>query len=325
MARFVYRPLGLIPFIPDLLAATAVSLAELSSKTPLRNNRALARFYSGARATAYWSALRRRGWPLNSTLLALCYHAVQDRKDDPVLAPYSVPSELFTEQLDALLRRGYTFITPDQFAAFLFADAPVPRRAALLTFDDGYADLVGPARDALTQRGIRPLVFCVTGFSTNGWDRASGAGTLELLNGNQMREIASAGAEIGSHSRTHRVMLHLEPHELRAEVEGSADEIVRHGLPRPRFFAYPYGARNAAAINAVADAGYLAAFGPNHARMRRSSPLFDLPRVHILASDRGWRFRAKTRFPATYAFVARKVSAVTSRIAKVTASAPHGR
>src|SRR5207248_385228 len=119
LTRFIYRPLGRIPAIPKLLSALAVGLAEVAARTPFRSNRALARFFSGARATLYWSTLRTSGWPLTSRrVLVLCYHAVRDCRHDPVLAPYCVPPDVFVEQLDSLLNRGYSFISPGQFAAF---------------------------------------------------------------------------------------------------------------------------------------------------------------------------------------------------------------
>src|SRR5207248_10570767 len=146
--------------------------------------------------------------------------------------------------------RGYSFIGPDQLAAFLFEGAPVPKRAVLLTFDDGYADLLELARNTLRERGISALVLAVSGFRTNEWDRASGAGTLDLLDAEALRELASTGVEIGSHSRTHRLMPKLDAGELTSESAGSADDLASRGVPRPRFFAYPYGAGSAAAMNA---------------------------------------------------------------------------
>jgi peptidoglycan/xylan/chitin deacetylase (PgdA/CDA1 family) len=148
---------------------------------------------------------------------------------------------------------------------------------------------------------------------------------LELLDAEALRELASAGVEIGSHSRTHRLMPLLNVRELTGETAGSADDLAGRGVPRPRFFAYPYGARNAAAMNAVAKAGFLAAFGQRPARLRRSSPVYDLPRVEILSTDRGWRFRLKTAAPATYSFVVRKRDALSRRVSGMPGLFSHGR
>src|SRR5262249_27992917 len=157
--------LSRIPFVPTLLGALAVKLAELAETTPFRANRALARFFSGARAIRYWAALRENGWPLTShRVLVLCYHAIGDFGDDPVLAPYSVSRDLFARHLDSLRKRDYNFISPDELAALLREGVPVPKRAVLLTFDDGYSELLDIAREELAERGIKAVVFAVTGL-----------------------------------------------------------------------------------------------------------------------------------------------------------------
>lgn len=316
LTRLVYRPLSRIPLLPDLIAGLAVEIAELALKTPLRTSRTVARLFSGARALAYWSALRASGWlPFSDRLLVLCYHAIEDQSDDPVLAPYGVPPRLFADQLDSLAKRGFSLVTPAQVAAFLRSNAPLPRRPVLLTFDDGYADLISLARDVLRPRGIEALAFVVTGFAsgTNEWDQSYGAKTVKLLTANGRREVVSRGVEIGSHSRTHREMPLLDEDERWSETRGSADDLATNGVPRPRFFAYPYGAVDERSRQAVQEAGFLAGFGLKQRRLNRAGDMFDLPRVIVLATDRGWRFRFKTAAPALfnrYARAQRRLGAI---------------
>ena len=300
LTKWLYAPLSRIPFVPKLVAEVAVRLADAALATRFRSNRALARFFSGARSLAYWSALRASGWlPFSKDILVLCYHAIEDQSDDPVLAPYGVPPNLFAEQLDSLSRRGFTFVTPGQLAAFLSSDAPLPRRPVLLTFDDGYADLPRLAREVLQPRGIEALAFIVSGpaSGTNEWDQSYGAKTLRLLSADGQREVASLGVEVGSHSRTHLEMPLLDDDERKAETRGSSDDLAANGVPRPRFFAYPYGAVDEGSKKAVHEAGYFAGFGLKQRRLTRACDILDLPRVIVLANDRGWRFRMKTAAP----------------------------
>ena len=300
LTKWVYLPLTRVPLVAKLIPEFAIRLADAALATRFRSNRMLARFFSGARSLAYWSALRASGWlPFSESLLVLCYHAIEDQSGDHVLAPYGVPPELFAEQLDSLSRRGFSFVTPAHLAAFLRSDAPLPRRPVLLTFDDGYAGLISLARDVLRPRGIEALAFVVTGFAsgTNEWDQSYGAKTVKLLTADEWKEVASLGIEVGSHSRTHREMPLLRANERTAEVRGSSDDLTANGLPRPRFFAYPYGALDEGSKEAVTEAGFLAAFGLTQRRMSIRCDRFDLPRVIILSSDRGWRFRMKTAAP----------------------------
>jgi glycosyltransferase involved in cell wall biosynthesis/peptidoglycan/xylan/chitin deacetylase (PgdA/CDA1 family) len=320
LTRFVYRPLARIPLIPELIAGLAVWTADVALKTPFRSSRTIARFFSGARSLAYWSALRAHGWlPFSDRLLVLCYHAIQDQSADPVLAPYGVPPALFAAQLDALARRGFSFITPAQLAAYLASQAPLPRRPVLVTFDDGYESLLETARDLLRPRGIPALAFAVTGIAsgTNEWDQAYGSGRVKLLAQDQLRDLAACGVEIGSHSRSHREMPLLEASEQEQEAAGSADDLAAHGLPRPRFFAYPFTFADDASKTAVRNAGYGAAFGGRVGWIKRGSDPFALPRVMILASDRGWRFRLKIAAPRLFAKLAWLREGLRSRMRRL--------
>jgi len=300
LTRLVYRPLARVPLLAGLLAGMAVRVADGALKTPAKSNRIIARFFSGARSLAYWSALHESGWlPSSDRVLVLCYHAIEDQSDDPVLAPYGVPPKRFADQLDSLTRRGFSFISPDQLAAFLRSKAPLPRRPVLLTFDDGHAGLLDVARSLLRPRGIQALAFVVTDVAsgTNEWDQAYGAKTLRLLTNEERKEAESLGVEIGSHSRTHREMPLLTDRERRLEARGSSADLVSAGLRLPRFFAYPFGARNEDSRKAVAEAGFLAAFGLSYRRASQASDMFDLPRVMILSTDGSRRFWMKTAAP----------------------------
>ena len=311
LTRFLYRPLSAIPLVSRFLPAIAVVAAEIGLKTPLRSNRLLARFFSGARSLAYWTEVRKCGWfPPSDRLLVLCYHAIQDQSGDPVLAPYGVPPNLFAAHLDSLTGRGFTFVGPRALGAFLSGRATLPRRAVLLTFDDCYSDLLALARDVLRPRGIEALAFAVTGAmtGTNEWDQAYGASRLKLLRPDELRELASLGVEIGSHSRSHGDLPLLTADNLESETCGSAEDLDAIGLPSPRFFAYPYGAADESTRRAVKEAGFLGAFGLKQRRLSRGSDPFDLPRVMILATDRGWRFRFKTATPRAFGWFKRAIS-----------------
>lgn len=311
LTRILYLPLARIPLLAALLSGLAVNIAELALKSPLRSSRIVARIFSGARSLNYWATLRRSGWlPFSNRALVLGYHAIEDQSDDSVLAPYGVPPQLFANHLARLERAGFRFITPSQFAAFLESGAPLPRRPLLLTFDDGYADLVELARDVLRPRVIEALAFVVTGpeSGTNEWDQAYGARPVRLLTAEGRAGLPSLGVEIGSHSRSHSEMPLLDTAEQVGEAAGSAEAIAGQGLPRPRYFAYPFGSLNQVSKQAVQHAGYLAGFGCRAGHASRTSDRFDLPRVIILSTDRGWRFRLKVAAPRLSAFAALQVA-----------------
>jgi glycosyltransferase involved in cell wall biosynthesis/peptidoglycan/xylan/chitin deacetylase (PgdA/CDA1 family) len=298
--RFLIRPLSRVPLVSRATAAFAVRLAEVGLRSRFRSNPLLKNLFVLGQALQYWSAVHtaasRRG---ASKLLVLCYHAIADQSGDAVLAPYGIPPERFVEHLDFLSSVGFSFVSPGALANFLRYGAPLPRRAVLLSFDDGYADLLDIARNVLHPRGIGAISFAVTGMQsgTNEWDQACGAAPVRLLTAQELRELASLGVEIGSHSRTHREMPLLDPSEQQDEARGSAVDLAEAGVAPPRFFAYPFGSGDEGSERAAQDAGYLAAFGCMPDFVTVKSNRFKLPRVGVFASDRGWRFRAKVRAP----------------------------
>lgn len=320
LARYLFIPLSRFALLSKFLAASSVWAAEIVRSTPLRSNRLLARYYSGSRSVAFWAALRSRvEWPGRERLLVLCYHAIRDRSGDPILAPYGIEPRTFAGQLDSLASAGLAFVSPEDLANFLTHGSPLPKRPVLVTFDDCYEDLLEIARDILRPRAIPALAFAVTGMKsgTNEWDQAFGAGQQRLLAPTELRELASLGVEIGSHSRTHRDMTSLNEAQQVEETSGSAADLVQLGLPVPRFFAFPFGASNAQSKKAVQAAGYLAAFGCRPEYATPSSDIFDLPRVLILASDHRSRFRAKTRWPRRFDQVATLLHRVKTRVGQM--------
>ena len=302
VTRFIHRPLSRIPWLPRLFREIAIRSSEAALKTPFRANPLLARFFLATRTLSYWSELRSAGYyPFSKRPLVLCYHAIDDHRDDPVLAPYSVPPALFARQLDQLAARGFSFITPELFAQFLSNGAPLPRRPVLLTFDDGYATMTNVARDILAPRGIGAIAFVVTGSDhTNLWDQAQGGASIRLLGDQELAELGTLGVEVGSHSRTHRDLRHLSASDRAMEMVGSAEDLHRATGRRPRYLAYPYGANDESTRLAAHHAGFAAAFAVAYDRVSRTDDRYRLPRTMILATDDGWRFRLKTATPRLF-------------------------
>lgn len=59
--RFLYRPLGRIPLLPELLSEIAIGAAELAARTGFGSNRMIAQLFRAARSVLYWSAVRAYG------------------------------------------------------------------------------------------------------------------------------------------------------------------------------------------------------------------------------------------------------------------------
>jgi GT2 family glycosyltransferase/peptidoglycan/xylan/chitin deacetylase (PgdA/CDA1 family) len=246
-------------------------------------------YHRGARAAG--------GVPGPGPVRVLCYHSISDLSGGTVLEPYGIPAGRFRRQL-GLLQRHFHVIGPDEFRRYL-GGAGVPRRAVLLTFDDCYEDLLRDGLPLLRARGLPAVAFAVTRRlgATNDWDAHLGAPQVRLLDAAGLRRLAAGGVEVGSHSRTHRMLNRVPPGELSGEAAGSAADLDAAGLGRPAFFAYPHGEHDAAARRAVAGAGYRAAFTVEPGLARAGGDPYAIPRIEILRRDAGWRFLAKVLRP----------------------------
>jgi len=81
-----------------------------------------------------------------------------------------------------------------------------------------------------------------------------------VLTWKQLRELAREGLTLGSHTRTHPIMTHITPEQMREEVRGSQEALQREiGACLP-IFCYPNGNHNDAVLTVLRDQGIRIAF-----------------------------------------------------------------
>ncbi|MBM7804171.1 glycosyltransferase involved in cell wall biosynthesis/peptidoglycan/xylan/chitin deacetylase (PgdA/CDA1 family) [Geodermatophilus bullaregiensis] len=287
-ARRIARPLARAPLwglITRPVRALAAGIGDRRGGVPEY-------VFFRVRALEYWRGVSEAGGiPRRTTLRILVYHAISDLRDRGPLTDYGVPPEQFRRQLTALRSTGFHPITPEEFAAFAEGRGALPRRAVLLTFDDGYRDLLDAAAE-LRAEGVGAVVFAVTGLlgRENEWDRVHGGRPLRLLDAADLHRLREYGFEVGAHSRTHPTLPTLSPPVLTAEVRGSVDDLAGVGLGPVRFFAYPYGLNDRRVHEAVRRAGITAAFTTDPGVMDPRTDRMRIPRVEIGRRDEGARF-----------------------------------
>ena len=111
----------------------------------------------------------------------LAYHRIDDLEADPDLDPglISASPAAFRAQMEEIARR-YSAITLEQLLAAHRGQSPLPPRAVLLTFDDGYQDFEHQAWPILKELGLPSVLFVPTSFPDSGgpgfwWDRLHAA------------------------------------------------------------------------------------------------------------------------------------------------------
>jgi peptidoglycan/xylan/chitin deacetylase (PgdA/CDA1 family) len=221
---------------------------------------------------------------LSQVPLILNYHQVAAVAENALC----VTPNRFAEQMAWLKRHGLRGVGVGTLVDAMHAGRQ--RGLVGITFDDGYASLVKAALPALLRHGFSATMFIVSGLlsGTNEWDEGW---EWPLMSAEQVRELAAAGMEIASHSVTHLRLAGADADQLKAEVSDSRESLSDVIGAAIRGFAYPYGSMDAAARQAVRDAGYdyaCAAMTP-----MTELGLMALPRMFIAECDGDMRMAAK--------------------------------
>jgi peptidoglycan/xylan/chitin deacetylase (PgdA/CDA1 family) len=156
-----------------------------------------------------------------------------------------------------------------------------------ITFDDGYRDNFEVAAPILRKLQLPATFFVVTGFigtpKVAAWDR-----TLPRPPGwmdwNQVRELASQGFDIGSHTDTHVDLGTADEKTARIELETSK-RILDEQLGKPvQLFAYPFGRRDNISERAreqVRQAGFVCCISAAGGANPPTTSPFELNRIVV--------------------------------------------
>lgn len=169
----------------------------------------------------------------------LTYHSLDDSGAVTSVAPGD-----FHEHMHLLEQRGFTGISLSTLLDSWDGRRALPSRPIVLTFDDGFANVIEHAAPCLSDLGFRATIFVVSGRcgQTNDWpNQVSRAPRLRLLSWSELGEMAAAGFEVGAHTLTHRPLTKLAPSEATREIVESKAAIEDRLGQAVQTFAYPFG------------------------------------------------------------------------------------
>lgn len=228
---------------------------------------------------------------MSGDCVVLAYHAVSERWP----WAFSITPERLERQVRWFLRRGFSAVT------FAEASRRPSQRTLAITFDDGFRSVNELAFPLLERLRVPATVFVVADHAESGaplawppldeWLETEHRRELEPATWEELRGLADAGWEVGSHTCTHAVLDTLGPEDLERELRRSRQR-CEAALGRPCLtLAYPFGAYDARVAAAARAAGYVAAaaFPP------RGDPRDDFgwPRVAVRQDEAELAFRLK--------------------------------
>jgi peptidoglycan/xylan/chitin deacetylase (PgdA/CDA1 family) len=209
---------------------------------------------------------------------------------------YTITTEAFRQQLDALAAHGYMVIPLSELVRFLLGQRQaLPERSAVITVDDGWASLQTPMLEELRACGDPATAFVYPHVIDRHDHHPFN------LTWDQVAELAHDGVDIESHTLTHPFLSRARHKEmddaayarwLADELAQSRDELFAHVGGEVRFLAYPYGDYDAGVETAARAAGYTAAVTVSPGLVDRHSDPLALPRYLIFHDTSLARFES---------------------------------
>ena len=217
--------------------------------------------------------------PGSATVPILLYHHISDEAPG---SRYYITLADFQQEMKALKDWGYTAITASVLVDALREGAPLPPRPVVITFDDGHQSVYDNAFPIMKNLGQVGVLYIV----------ANRLESKDFMDTDELKEMISAGWEIGSHSMSHPdltasgVNLRTEIHDSKTLLEDALGIKITS-------FAYPFGTINAEVANKTSSYGYLAGMGLGITWQHNLDTLYYLSRIEIYGGTDLQGFAAK--------------------------------
>lgn len=227
--------------------------------------------------------------PACRSLAILSFHKIGEPPRHGWKTWFYISEKTFARQLGFLARHGWNVIDVGTFLRGLADPEILPRKAALLTFDDGYRSTRHVALPWLRRFGYPAVVFMPTKYvgGINSFDHGNEPQEA-MCDWDDLRELERSGVSVQSHAVSHRLFPSLTAAEQQREILQSK-RVLEQELGKPvEVLAYPYGADGRTAPErkrlrqALEQAGYRAAclYGRGSRIFPISNP-YRLPRLEM--------------------------------------------
>ncbi len=197
---------------------------------PLWKALLLGLYYHASLPSRWWQG-RRAAAGHRAALVVLYYHRIADNR----ATPWTISSRLFDRQI-GWLKRHFELISLEETQRRI-RTARSDRPAVSITFDDGYGDNCRHAIPVLIREQIPCTYFVSLGHVLDGrpfehdlaYGRYCPPNSLE-----QLRAMAAAGIEIGSHTYSHADLGRIADQEQLERRAGRGQDRPGSGSGPPR-------------------------------------------------------------------------------------------
>lgn len=179
----------------------------------------------------------------------LMYHYVEYVKDkrDTYRMRLDIVPAIFEEQIKTLKDEGYTFLSMKDLADCMDGKKDLPRKPVVITLDDGHWDVYTDILPILQKYHAKATAYVISGF-------IDGSDFLSL---SQLEAVAKSGyIEVGAHT-VHHVSLKGKLQPIVSMEISKSKQMLEDMIHMPVVsFAYPNGAFDEQAVEAVRAAGF---------------------------------------------------------------------
>jgi peptidoglycan/xylan/chitin deacetylase (PgdA/CDA1 family) len=197
-----------------------------------------------------------------------------------------VLTEEFDRHMRYLADNDYRPMTVSKLVSTLRSKKALPPRTVAVTFDDGLRDFLTAAMPILRRHNFPATLYVVSGCvgQTSHWLKTLGEGGRPMLTWQELRELSSAGIEIGAHTASHPQLDVLPSTKAFAEIHGSKCMLEDHLGQSVESFAYPHGYSSRSTRRLVRDAGFTSACRVRHALSSTTEDPYALSRIIMTSS-----------------------------------------
>ncbi|EGJ49495.1 polysaccharide deacetylase [Desulfocurvibacter africanus subsp. africanus str. Walvis Bay] len=230
-------------------------------------------------------------------LPVLCYHRLLPDMPGQTKSCMHIPPTLFETHVDRLSRLGFRFIGLEEFELMIRGQIRHDKRAILLTFDDGYKDLLLVYERLAKKYAFRATVFVIGSavgkpgpLLLKSLDQPASEHLARhedlwtALDWHDLRALQGLGADVGMHGHVHSPVSAIDPQEFRRQILKDSEAMKAALGFRPWAFALPYGQGESYTrqhLQELVARGFRLVFSTHSSRIRVPATHLPLPRLVV--------------------------------------------
>lgn len=182
----------------------------------------------------------------------LCYHHIRNFSagQSESMKSYSVTPAAFAGQMKALSDSGFKTILPDQLYEYLLHGGGLPAKPVMITFDDTDEEQYRIGATEMNKFGFKGVYFIMT-ISIN---------RPRYMTKDQIKNLSDSGQVIAGHTWDHHMVTKYAGNDWDTQLAKPRQQLEAITGKPVKYFAYPFGLWNQAAIPELKSRGYQLAF-----------------------------------------------------------------